>query len=271
MSRAPCGALAHPRQVRIVADDGRACCRRCGAAPLDVKPVLVLTGTRWRSRPPSTTRWHRARGCGSLAHSGRRRGQGRHGRGGARQAREPAALDLIATGATNYRRWANFPWAVVESGGQATPASGRPRTHAPRRPRRSRPPAQSLDPLLHAERPPRVGGTGLDRQLQLRQPHGSSGAMARRPGGRRGFHRERPGPKYSPRRCTNPGVAGLAASSASGRAGSRSRRPQRRSRADRRALSNMPPVADVPSVIDSVRLGADVTIPRCRPVREALP
>jgi hypothetical protein len=27
--------------------------------------------------------------------------------------------ELIASGATNYRRWVNFPWAVVERGGQA--------------------------------------------------------------------------------------------------------------------------------------------------------
>ncbi len=28
------------------------------------------------------------------------------------------AAELIASGATNYRRWVNFPWAVVERGGQ---------------------------------------------------------------------------------------------------------------------------------------------------------
>src|SRR5262249_2997704 len=26
--------------------------------------------------------------------------------------------ELIASGATNFRRWANYPWAVVERGGQ---------------------------------------------------------------------------------------------------------------------------------------------------------
>jgi len=30
-----------------------------------------------------------------------------------------APAELIASGATNYRRWVNFPWAVVERGGQA--------------------------------------------------------------------------------------------------------------------------------------------------------
>jgi hypothetical protein len=30
--------------------------------------------------------------------------------------------ELIASKATNYRRWANFPWAVVERGGQAKAA-----------------------------------------------------------------------------------------------------------------------------------------------------
>ncbi len=27
---------------------------------------------------------------------------------------------LIPSGVTNYRRWTNFPWAVIELGGQAT-------------------------------------------------------------------------------------------------------------------------------------------------------
>jgi hypothetical protein len=41
-----------------------------------------------------------------------------------REAQLNAAADatpeaLVPTGATNYRRWANFPWAVIERGGQA--------------------------------------------------------------------------------------------------------------------------------------------------------
>jgi hypothetical protein len=37
---------------------------------------------------------------------------------------------LIASGATNYRRWTNFPWAVVELGGQVTAADWTPRDRA---------------------------------------------------------------------------------------------------------------------------------------------
>jgi hypothetical protein len=90
------------------------------ATPLDVKPVLVLTGN-----PDSQQQAFHDR----LAVGGRLRLFGaipvdveaKVGKG-------PEAVDklatlapeeLIASKATNYRRWANFPWAVVERGGQA--------------------------------------------------------------------------------------------------------------------------------------------------------
>jgi hypothetical protein len=88
-------------------------------APLDVRPVLVLTGN------PSSQQlaFHdevpvgaKLRLFGAIAVDVE-----------ARVGRGPEAVDklatvvpeeLIASKATNYRRWANFPWAVVERGGQ---------------------------------------------------------------------------------------------------------------------------------------------------------
>ena len=89
-------------------------------APLDVKPVLVLTG----SDPSQQAAFHdrvpangRLRAFGAIAVDV----EAKIGRG--REAIPKLAGlspdELIASGATNYRRWANFPWAVVERGGQA--------------------------------------------------------------------------------------------------------------------------------------------------------
>jgi hypothetical protein len=88
--------------------------------PLDVKPVLVLTG----SDPSQQAAFHdglamgtRLRAFGAIAVDV----ESKIGRG--REAVPKMAgltpAELIASQATNYRRWANFPWAVVERGGQA--------------------------------------------------------------------------------------------------------------------------------------------------------
>jgi len=87
--------------------------------PLDVKPVLVLTGsaasqeTDYATSQPAGTRLRMF---------------------GAVEVQPPASLGkgqelvdklvdlspevVVAHGITNYRRWANYPWAVVERGGQ---------------------------------------------------------------------------------------------------------------------------------------------------------
>ncbi len=77
-------------------------------APLQVGPVLVLTG----SPDVQQVTFHDARA--------RRRpaaGIWRHRRHRRRPSRTPAALPR-ATPATNYRRWWNHPWRVVETEGQ---------------------------------------------------------------------------------------------------------------------------------------------------------
>ena len=88
--------------------------------PLDLKPVLVLTG----SHPAQQAAFHDGRPAGSrllafggiLVETESKIGKGREA------VPKLAGLtpeDLIASRATNYRRWVNFPWAVVERGGQA--------------------------------------------------------------------------------------------------------------------------------------------------------
>jgi hypothetical protein len=87
--------------------------------PLDVKPVLVLTGNpqaQQTSFHDSLPAGERLRLFGAIPVDV----EAKVGRG-AEAAGKLAALapaDLIASGATNYRRWVNFPWAVVEPGGQ---------------------------------------------------------------------------------------------------------------------------------------------------------
>ncbi len=88
-------------------------------APLDVKPVLVLTGNPDAQQASFHDR---------VAVGGRLRVFGaipvdveaKVGKG--KEAVPKLAgltpAELIASGATNYRRWVNFPWAVVERGGQ---------------------------------------------------------------------------------------------------------------------------------------------------------
>jgi hypothetical protein len=88
-------------------------------AALDVKPVLVLTGSD-RSQQAA---FHdglamgvRLRAFGGIVVET----ESKIGRG--REAVPKLAgltpEELIASQATNYRRWVNFPWAVVERGGQ---------------------------------------------------------------------------------------------------------------------------------------------------------
>lgn len=88
--------------------------------PLDVRPVLVLTGNpeaQQVSFHDSVPVGQRLRLFGAIPVDV----DAKVGRGG-EAADKLAALtpaDLVASGATNYRRWANYPWAVVERGGQA--------------------------------------------------------------------------------------------------------------------------------------------------------
>jgi hypothetical protein len=87
--------------------------------PLDVKPILVLTG----SAPEQQVSFHdrvpvgeRLRLFGAIPVDV----EAKVGRG--REAIPKLAGlrpdELITSGASNYRRWVNFPWAVVERGGQ---------------------------------------------------------------------------------------------------------------------------------------------------------
>jgi len=88
--------------------------------PLDVKPVLVLTGNpasqqeAFHDRVPIGSR---LRLFGAIDVNG----EAKVGRGpdATERLADLSSRDLVASGATNYRRWANFPWAVVERGGQA--------------------------------------------------------------------------------------------------------------------------------------------------------
>ena len=87
--------------------------------PLDVKPVLVLTGNpdaqqaAFHDRVPVGGR---LRVFGAIPMDL----EAKVGKG--KEAIPKLAgltpAELIASGATNYRRWVNFPWAVVERGGQ---------------------------------------------------------------------------------------------------------------------------------------------------------
>lgn len=92
-------------------------------APLDVKPVLVLTGNpdaQEASFHDGVPVGAKLRLFGAIPVDVE-----------AKVGKGPDAIDklssvapeeLIASKATNYRRWANFPWAVVERGGQAKAA-----------------------------------------------------------------------------------------------------------------------------------------------------
>ena len=78
-------------------------------------------------------------------------------------AAQPAVL--VPWQATNYRRWTNFAWNVIEEGGQ--PKAGDVdggRRRAPERDRQARARPGAVGSLLHAQRPPAGIEPGLDRR-----------------------------------------------------------------------------------------------------------
>lgn len=94
-------------------------------APLQVGPMLVLTGSTdaqqvaFHDRVPAG---QRLRLFGAVAQPPI------PGADRAEQARNLAAMppDALIPAASNYRRWVNFPWGVVESGGQNNAADWTP-------------------------------------------------------------------------------------------------------------------------------------------------
>ncbi|MGH9162035.1 MAG: hypothetical protein ACRD2X_18865, partial [Vicinamibacteraceae bacterium] len=90
--------------------------------PLDVKPLLVLTGSNdaqqqtFHDRVPIGARL-RLFGATRVP-----RPPGQTDEERLLSAARVAPARAIAERATNYRRWVNFPWAVVEAGGQASAA-----------------------------------------------------------------------------------------------------------------------------------------------------
>src|SRR5262245_9576927 len=93
------------------------------AAPLSVGPLLVLTGSSEAQR----ARFHDAVPVGQrLRAFGAIRwptAPGANGDERAANLNRMPAVEIIAPKASNYARWVNFPWLVVESGGQ-TKAGG---------------------------------------------------------------------------------------------------------------------------------------------------
>ena len=187
--------LGDARHLRGVADDGAARSPTARARPpLDVKPVLVLTGNpdaqqaSFHDRVPVGGR---LRLFGAIPVDVEAKvGKGKEA---VPKLAGLAPAELIASGATNYRRWVNFPWAVVERGGQV--AAGRVdagRRGAARGARHAGPRARPVDPLLHAERPRRRRRRRLDGELQLRLAGRGRDALARRARRRRRLHRDRP-------------------------------------------------------------------------------
>lgn len=89
-------------------------------APLVTGPMLVLTG----SNDVQEVSFHdRVPVGGRLRLFGAIREARLPGANREAQARHYASVPveaLIPSAKTNYRRWVNFPWAVVEAGGQAT-------------------------------------------------------------------------------------------------------------------------------------------------------
>ena len=114
---------------------------------------------------------------------------------------------LIPTGATNYRRWTNFAWAVVELGGQnKAGAVDQRRRPAAARDRDAGPRDGLVGAVLHAQRPFGRREQGLDGELQLRldrrgpRAHGRSARCGSR------VHRQRP--VRGARRRAVPGAPG---------------------------------------------------------------
>ena len=88
------------------------------AAPLSVGPLLVLTGSSEAQR----ARFHdavpvgqRLRAFGAIPSA---TAPGANGNERAANLSRMPAVEIIAPKASNYARWVNFPWLVVESGGQ---------------------------------------------------------------------------------------------------------------------------------------------------------
>jgi hypothetical protein len=91
--------------------------------PLDVKPILVLTGSNDGQEQAFYT---------SLPEGGKLRLFGAinvatparigTGRDAVAKLVEITPQEAMPAKATNYRRWANYPWAIVESGGQVKSA-----------------------------------------------------------------------------------------------------------------------------------------------------
>lgn len=91
-------------------------------APLSVGPMLVLTG----SNDQQQVHFHDVVPVGrKLLLFGAINGAAIPGTTAAERAANYASLSaetVIPTGITNYRRWVNFPWGVVEAGGQGKAA-----------------------------------------------------------------------------------------------------------------------------------------------------
>jgi hypothetical protein len=91
--------------------------------PLDVKPILVLTGSNdgqeqafYTSLPEGS----KLRLFGAInVKTPERLGTGREA---AARLAEITPEEAMPAKATNYRRWTNYPWAIVEAGGQAKSA-----------------------------------------------------------------------------------------------------------------------------------------------------
>lgn len=91
--------------------------------PLDVKPILVLTGNpdaQEQSFAASLSEGARLRLFGAIRMDlSARVGQERDA---INKVVDVAPEEMIPERATNYRRWVNFPWAAVERGGQTQAA-----------------------------------------------------------------------------------------------------------------------------------------------------
>lgn len=87
--------------------------------PLDVKPILVLTGSpdsQEQSFSTSLPAGARLRLFGAIAVKVPERvGKGKEA---AEKLVDLTPEEVVPSAATNYRRWTNYPWAYVERGGQ---------------------------------------------------------------------------------------------------------------------------------------------------------
>ena len=201
-TRAPPGRLGPARQVRVVADDSRARRRRGARDPFTVGPILVLTEAGPNQADTFYTR---------VPAGGRLRLFGTvppvtFPEATTAEARSAAAFSappdrLIPTGATNYRRWTNFPWAVVELGGQNKAGPWTSDDNRRLRAMVSRAHEMGLGAVLHPQRPFGCREQGLDGQLQLRVGRRGTRTHGRSAGCRSRVHRKRPVPRSSAPCC----------------------------------------------------------------------